>query len=96
LGSVWLGVTRSGALAGFWSGAATFILIRGEIVSGLWLVGTPFEDIGRWFAFYASNPYSAATFGAIVSVMVTVVVSHRTAKLPATHIAQFAATRSDA
>jgi Na+/proline symporter len=82
IGSVWFGVTRMGALAGFWAGAVTFILIRGEIVSGLWLVGTRFEDFGRWFAFYATNPYSAATFGAIASVIVTVAVSRFTAPLP--------------
>jgi len=73
LGSVWPRVSRAGAIAGFWAGAVTFILIRGEIVSGLWLVGTRFEDFGRWFAFYATNPYSAATFGGIVSVMVTLI-----------------------
>jgi Na+/proline symporter len=86
IGSVWFGVTRKGALAGFWAGAVTFILIRGEIVSGLWLVGTRFEDFGRWFAFYATNPYSAATFGAIASVIVTVAVSRFTAPLPSEHL----------
>jgi Na+/proline symporter len=75
LGSVWGGVTRRGAVAGFWAGAVLFILIRGEFVSGLWLVGTAAEDFGRWFAFYATNPYSAATFGAGASVIITVIVS---------------------
>jgi SSS family transporter len=75
LGSLWSGVNRLGALTGFWAGAITFILIRGEVVSGLWLVGTRFEEFGRWFAFYATNPYSAATFGALVSVMATVIAS---------------------
>ncbi len=78
LGSVWSGVTRAGALAGFWAGALVFILIRSEIVSGLWLIGTRAEEFGRWFAFYATNPYSAATFGAMASVLVTVVVSRMT------------------
>ncbi len=77
LGSVWSGVTRAGALAGFWAGAIVFILIRGEIVSGLWLQGTPLEAFGNWFSFYATNPYSAATFGAAASVLVTVIVSRR-------------------
>jgi Na+/proline symporter len=82
LGSIWFGVTRAGAIAGFWAGAVTFILIRGEIVSGLWLVGTPLEGFGRWFAFYATNPYSAATFGAMASLLVTWTVSRTTAPLP--------------
>jgi Na+/proline symporter len=78
LGSIWSGVTRAGALAGFWAGAVVFILIRGEFVSGLWLTGTSLESFGRWFAFYATNPYSAATFGAAASVIVTVLVSKTT------------------
>ena len=88
LGSVWFGVTRAGAIAGFWSGAITFILIRAEIVSGLWLAGTALEDFGRWFAFYATNPYSAATFGAMVSILVTVLISRFSTPLPREHMAQ--------
>jgi sodium/proline symporter len=83
IGSVWNGVTRAGAVVGFWAGAITFILIRGEIISGMWLVGTALETFGRWFAFYATNPYSAATFGAIASVIATVAVSRLTTPLPA-------------
>jgi Na+/proline symporter len=88
VGSVWFGVTRAGALSGFWAGAVTFILIRAEIVSGLWLAGTGLEDFGRWFAFYATNPYSAATFGAMVSIAVTLVVSKVSTPLPREHLAQ--------
>ncbi len=88
LGSMWLGATRSGALSGFWAGAVTFILIRGQIVDGRWLAGTALEDAGNWFAFYSTNPYSAATFGAAVSVIVTVVVSRFTAPLPKQHLAR--------
>ena len=36
LGSVWAGVSRAGALAGFWTGAIVFILIHTGIVSNLW------------------------------------------------------------
>jgi Na+/proline symporter len=86
LGSVWFGVTRAGALSGFWTGVVTFVLIRGEIVSGLWLIGTPFEAFGRWFSFYATNPYSAATFGAAASALATVVVSRLTEPLPREHL----------
>jgi len=88
VGSLWLGATRTGAISGFWAGAVTFILIRGQIIDGNWLVGTALEDAGRWFAFYSTNPYSAATFGAAVSVLVTVVVSRFTAPLPEAHLAR--------
>ncbi|HEX7043682.1 MAG TPA: hypothetical protein VF203_03615 [Burkholderiales bacterium] len=91
VGSLWLGATRAGAISGFWAGAVTFILIRGQILDGNWLVGTALEDAGRWFAFYSTNPYSAATFGAAVSVLVTVVVSRFTAPLPAEHLARLRA-----
>jgi len=87
IGSVWLGVTRAGALAGFWTGAVVFILVRGQFVSGQWLAGTTLEDLGQWFDFYATNPYSAATFGAAFSVLATVLVSRFTAPLPAEHLA---------
>jgi Na+/proline symporter len=93
VGSVWFGVTRAGAVAGFWTGAVIFILIRGEIVSGLWLAGTPLEDVGRWFAFYATNPYSAATFGAMASILVTVIVSKVSEPLPAEHLARLVDAR---
>ncbi len=75
LGSVWNGVSRNGALAGFWTGAIVFILIHAQIVSGLWLRGTALEAAGEWFAFHAQSPYSAATMGAISGVLVTVLVS---------------------
>ncbi|MGI9235901.1 MAG: sodium:solute symporter family protein [Woeseiaceae bacterium] len=77
LGSVWEGVTRRGALAGFWTGAVVFILIHANIVSGHWLDGTALEAFGHWFAFHARSPYSAATMGALCSVLVTVIVSRK-------------------
>ena len=86
VGSVWWGVTRAGAVSGFWAGAAVFVLIRGEILSGEWLAGTALAGFGEWFDFYATNPYSAATFGAACSVIVTVIVSRFTAPLPRAHI----------
>ena len=88
IGSFWFGVTRAGAVAGFWSGAATFIVIRGELLSRLGLI-----DPDGWFAFYQTNPYSAATFGATVSVLTTFIVSKSTAPLPADHLARLRAAR---
>ena len=88
LGSIWRGVTPAGALAGFWTGAVIFVLIHGEIVSGEWLIDTSLENFGRWFAFYADNPYSAATLAGTTAVLVTVVVSCWTSPLPDEHLAQ--------
>jgi Na+/proline symporter len=91
IGSIWLGVTRAGALWGFWAGAVTFTLIHGGIVSGQWLAGTSLAGFGEWFDFYAASPYSAATFGGAASAIVTWAVSKMTAALPATHMQHMAA-----
>jgi Na+/proline symporter len=96
LGTVWGGVTRAGALAGFWTGAATFIALHGELISGLWLDGTVLDDFGRWFAFNAASPYSAATLGGCASIAVTIAVSRCTAPLPAAHLTLVLAPRSGA
>jgi Na+/proline symporter len=86
VGSIWRGVTRSGAIAGFWAGAATFVLIHGEILSGHWLAGTRLAAFGEWFAFYAASPYSAAVFGGAASVIMTTIVSLRSAPLAKEHL----------
>jgi sodium/proline symporter len=86
LGSVWQGVTRMGALSGFWSGAVVFILTHGGVISLSWLTGTMFESAGRWFDFNAGSPYSAATMGGLVSILVTLVVSHNSEPLSAEHL----------
>ena len=80
LGSVWDGVSRSGALAGFWTGAVVFILIHTGVISGIWPGIAALEAAGQWFAFHARSPYSAATMGALCSVAVTIVVSRRRSK----------------
>ncbi|HSG65558.1 MAG TPA: sodium:pantothenate symporter [Gammaproteobacteria bacterium] len=86
LGSIWDGVTRAGALAGFWTGALAFVAIHGGLVSGRWLEGTRLEHVGRWFDFNAASPYSAATLGGLIAVAVTVVVSLSTRPLPEAHL----------
>jgi len=82
MGSIWQGVTRSGAIAGFWTGAVIFILIHAEIIDGLWLVGTDYEHLGRWFALHAKSPYSSATLGGFASVLMTAIVSRLSDSLP--------------
>jgi len=88
LGSLWRGVTRSGALAGFWSGALVFVLIHAETISADWFTGSVLEEFGQWFAFNARSPYSAATLGGIFSMLVTVLVSLFTEPLSREHLLQ--------
>ena len=87
-GSLWGGVTKTSALAGFWAGAISFILIHGEIISGHWLTGTALEDFGNWFAFYAKSPYSAASIGGALSVITCFIVSRLTEPLSVEHLQQ--------
>jgi len=88
LGSVWQGVTRAGALWGFWTGAGLFVLIHGGVLSGAWFAGTSLAGFGRWFDFNATSPYSAATLAGLTAVVVTVLVSRATEALPAAHLAR--------
>lgn len=96
-GSLWNGVTRPAAVAGFWGGVITFIIIHSEIISGPWLeqtffAGTWMAGAGEWYGFYAKSPYSAATFGGLVSVFLCFVVSKFTAPLSDEHMAQVRAS----
>ena len=86
VGSVWRGVTRAGALAGFWTGAILFVLIHAEILRGEWLQGTSLEAFGEWFAFNATSPYSSATLAGLTAVAVTALVSMCSTPLPDSHL----------
>ena len=86
MGSVWRGVTRAGALAGFWTGAIAFILIHAEIFSAEWFSGTSLEAFGQWFAFNAQSPYSAATIAGLLAVAVTALVSRWSVPLAEMHL----------
>ena len=94
LGSVWRGVTRAGAIWGFWTGAVLFILIHGEFLSGSWLAGTSIENFGRWFDFNATSPYSAATLAGLTAALVTALVSWATEPLPEAHLIQISGALS--
>ena len=80
LGSVWQGVSRRGALAGFWAGAIVFVLIHTGLLGDLWLADTSMAAFGEWFEFNARSPYSAATMGGLCSVLVTIALSRGTGK----------------
>jgi hypothetical protein len=62
-------------LAGFWTGAISFILIHTQMISAIWPDTESLRAAGEWFAFNARSPYSAATMGGIAGVLATVLVS---------------------
>lgn len=86
VGSFWRGVTRAGALAGFWTGAILFIVIHAEMISADWFAGTALESFGVWFAFNAESPYSAAALAGLTAVVVMAVVSRFSTPLSESHL----------
>ena len=86
LGAIWDGVTRAGALAGFWAGAVAFVLIHSGLINASALLGNSLEEFARWFDFNAANPYSCAAIGGMISVLTTTVVSRFSQPLPLAHL----------
>jgi len=84
-GAMWQGATRAGALAGLIGGPMIFILAHMNLIAGsAQLLGL--ESTSSWLAMQAPNPYSCATLGCIVSVLLTYFVSKVTKPLPETHL----------
>ncbi len=87
LGTLWKGVTASGAIAGFITGAVVFLVTHSGVINPAW-----FGDAGAlrvaadWLAYQAPSPYSCAAMGEIASVLVTVVVSLRTQPVAQEHL----------
>ncbi len=86
VGSVWRGVSRAGALAGFWTGAVLFVLIHSGFISSEWFAGTSLEVFAIWFSFHAASPYSAATLAGLSGVVVMVIVSRCSAPFSDSHL----------
>lgn len=84
LGAVWHRVTRTGAVAGFLTGALFFGLLR----SGL--VATAAENLGLgaadWLSVQTPNPYSCTALAMIGAMVVTAAVSLATRPLPPAHL----------
>ncbi|MBH97757.1 MAG: sodium:pantothenate symporter [Rhodospirillaceae bacterium] len=88
LGSLWLGVTRTGAISGFWTGAILFVFIHSGLFSSKWFINTKLESFGLWFEFNATSPYSAATMSGLGAVIVTALVSKYTEDLGKEHLSE--------
>lgn len=86
LGVLWKGVTRAGAYAGFASGALVFIVAHAQLVGPSGFEGTLLEAPLTWLHGEASNAYSCAAIGELVSLALTFVVSKTTTQLPKDHV----------
>ena len=86
LGALWSGVTLKGAYAGLLGGFTTFIIIHTQVLEPAWFSGVGLEGAVTWLRGEGPNPYSCAVMGEIVSLLLTFVVSKRTAPLPEEHL----------
>lgn len=95
LGTLWRGVTTSGAIGGFLTGGASFTVLHSGVIDPGWLGQTgALRYAADWLAYQAPNPYSCATLGEIVGVAVTVAASLCTRKLPREHVESVFGLRS--
>jgi len=86
LGVLWRGVTRTGALAGFLVGALVFTVAHAGWLGPEGFEGTRWEAPLTWLTGEASNPYSCAAMGQLLSLVVTWLVSLRTVSPPREHL----------
>ena len=84
LGAVWHRVTRTGAVAGFLTGALFFGLLR----SGLVATAAENQGLGAadWLSVQTPNPYSCTALAMIGAMVVTAAVSLATRPLPPAHL----------
>jgi len=88
LGALWSGVTRTGAVAGFLSGAAFFALLRTDlVVQASGAIGAP-GGITDWLTVQMPNPYSCTAIAMLAGTLVTVVASWCSKPLPEEHLQQ--------
>lgn len=76
LGVIWPGVTRHGAICGAFVGAATFILLKLEVIP-------PAGGVLTWLNDQGANSFACATLGIATSVLSTFLVSLMTEPLDA-------------
>lgn len=86
VGVLWRGLTKAGAYAGFFSGAAVFLVLKMGFLDTEWASGTSVEVALNWLVAQTPNPFSCATLGILVSVFASIAVSHFTTPLPESHL----------
>ena len=86
LGSLWKGMTPAAAVSGFWGGALSFVVIHSRWLTAEWAYDTSLDSLARWFDYYAASPYSAATIGGAISLLLCITVSKFTRALPSAHL----------
>ena len=87
VGALWRGVTKAGAYSGLLLGFLTFVFLHSQTIDPSWF---PTESsaffMARWLYNEGPNPYSCAFMGELVSIFITVLVSHFSKNLPEEHL----------
>lgn len=86
LGVMWRGLTAAGGIAGFVSGAMTFIIIAGGLVTATGAEGSALYSVTAWLERQTPNAFSVGALGGLVCIAVAVIVSKLTQPLPEDHL----------
>lgn len=68
VGILWRRANRAGAIVGFMSGAAAFIVLKAGLLPVGWFAGGRFEVAAIWLLEQAPNPFACGALGVFVSV----------------------------
>lgn len=87
VGALWRGVTKAGAYSGLLLGFLTFVFLHSQTIDPSWFsTESSAFYIARWLYNEGPNPYSCAFMGELVSIFMTVLVSHFSKNLPEEHL----------
>jgi len=86
LGVFWRGLTARGGIAGFVSGAATFVIISSGLITATGDEGSTLHMVTAWIERQVPNAFSVGSLGGLVCITITVIVSKLTHPLPEEHL----------
>ena len=87
LGALWGGVTTAGAYAGLIAGMTTFIILHAQLIDPNWFANySVLHAASFWLYTEGNNPFSCTFVGEIVSIVMTLLVSNFSKKLPESHL----------
>ena len=88
VGLFWRGTTKAGAISGLFTGGLVFILLKAGLIQTAGIAGGPVYAALAWLEAQAPNPFSCAAIAEISSVIITILVSCFSTRLPQDHLAR--------
>tara|TARA_B100000886_G_scaffold313916_1_gene250873 strand:+ start:74 stop:1633 length:1560 start_codon:yes stop_codon:yes gene_type:complete len=87
LGALWGGVTTAGAYTGLIAGMTTFIILHAQLIDPNWFANySALHAASLWLYTEGTNPFSCTFVGEMVSILMTLLVSNFSKKLPESHL----------